>query len=101
MANHTSGPWHTAQDKGPPYITSQGANWRRIATTREQDDGGETLANSRIIAACPELLAACRLALARLDRKAETCRNDQWKAADQTAWEAVSAAIQKAEHGLT
>lgn len=43
------------------------------------------------------LLAACKLGKARLDRKAETCRNDAWKVDDQAAWEALNAAITQSE----
>jgi len=54
---HTPGPWSVAQDKGPPYITA-GPNWPRIATI--VDDTPEGRANLWLIAAAPELLAACR-----------------------------------------
>lgn len=67
MSEHTPGPWVAAHD----FIYD--SNHRRVAdaapwspTTKERPD--ETVhANARLIAAAPDLLAACRLAARYLD----------------------------------
>ena len=61
------------------------------------DEGGS---RAQLIASAPELLATLKLCFARMQNKAATCKNADWKASDQRAYDATRAAIAKAE-GVT
>jgi len=69
--NHTPGPWITfIRTFGPEVITDNEAGKRLAslhwATCRDIDEN-ESIANARLIAAAPELLEACKLALGQLE----------------------------------
>ena len=94
-AAHTPAPWliewNVAQGGEGHYITDSKdmAELSRIAVVLFHDDAeGETASNARLIAAAPELLAACRLV-------EQAQRDGDY----MTAFRAVSAAIAKAEGG--
>src|SRR4051794_13527039 len=70
MVKHTPGPWYMA---GVPAVLSRDgvgiADCRTVDTTPQEQE-----ANARLIAAAPDLLAACKALLADLDaRGEETC----------------------------
>ena len=92
-ALHTPGPWLTqwgaAQGGDGHHIidTKDMGELSRIAVVLFHDDAeGETASNARLIAAAPELLAACRLV-------EQAQRDGDY----MTAFRAVSAAIAKAK----
>lgn len=49
-----------------------------------------------LLAASKDLLTAAEAALARLQHKADTCKNQSWRQSDQDAYEKLRAAIAKA-----
>lgn len=58
---HTQGPWHVGMKPGPMVYGQKGA---QVADMRETLlDRDEHIANVRLIAAAPDLLAACQFAL--------------------------------------
>lgn len=64
---HTKGPWRVADEGwGPGHIFGQYPASSLIATI-ENLHIEEAEANARLIAACPELLEACKLVLANLE----------------------------------
>ncbi len=100
MSKHSDGPWY---ENKVTFRAIMGADGRLVAnmpipllTHRSE---GEIKANRRLIVAAPELLDACRLAFQRLKKKSETCKDSEWKAADQVVFEALSLAIKKAVIG--
>ncbi len=69
MAEHTPGPWSAQMDAGDwigvEAVTGDGDLVRReICTCLTDDDDREDRANARLIAAAPDLLAACELFVA-------------------------------------
>ena len=70
-AKHTAGPWKYHDDDtqggfyGQYYVTSPATGGRVVA--RIQGIGSETAANTRLIAAAPELLVACKQAMTIMD----------------------------------
>lgn len=90
---HTPGPWHIR--KGPDrYIVADpekvdgGISWVTVA--RAYPDAKEQDANARLIAAAPELLAACEAALRYLDY------TDPMGVESQEEQDLLDAAIRKA-----
>jgi len=73
MSKHTLGPWHTAGEQGV-QIRSAKDQIAKVWTMR----GNEWKANARLIAAAPELLEACKVALGIIGFGAE---HDQISAA--------------------
>jgi hypothetical protein len=73
MSKHTPGPWHTAGEQGV-QIRSAKDQIAKVWTMR----GNEWKANARLIAAAPELLEACKVALGIIGFGAE---HDQISAA--------------------
>lgn len=61
MANHSKAPWHTEYGN---LIVDE--NMRIIARTARQDNENEEFCNGELLAAAPELLAACESALDKL-----------------------------------
>ena len=107
MANHTPGPWEAARLKRHARIyvdVSQEARERggprsiaSVCCDKSQMHQGEAEANARLIAAAPDLLAACEGCLAYLESKALSINvpdSEANDAADMTA--AVRAALTKA-----
>ena len=90
---HTPAPWHVAghgnANKELPILREDG---KEIGCIR----GEARLADAALIAAAPELLAACRAMLKALkDRHANTCMSlEYWTS---PAVQAMTAAIEKAD----
>ena len=84
---HTPGPWQQGR-YGPESFEVQGEH-RTLAIVRPVFSDAVTLANARLIAAAPELLAACERALAFVESMPD---NDNVGLAD-----CLRAAIAKAE----
>ena len=83
MSKHTPGPWEA---DGEGYIFGPGTSM--IAETRGWgDDSINEVANARLIAAAPDLLEACKLALNAFEKN--HCID----------WNDLSRAIAKAEGG--
>ena len=81
---HTPGPWHVAgqgDDKGNLPI-------KACAITIAGVNGQGTLADARLIAAAPDLLAACEAALNMVDGDGHP-----------PAWDKLRAAIRRAKGG--
>ena len=80
MSKHTKGPWKVGKmgivlaEVGKAGVRGEG--WA-VAEARADDDmvkSGERDANARLIAAAPQLLEACRLAVANMcDHDARDC----------------------------
>lgn len=95
MSSFTPGPWKAATtDDGTVVIKSADAN---IATMLYNDDE----ANSKLIAAAPELLEACKLALKGIEVLEEIAKGkgDAWTATVLTM-EKLNAAIAQATSSL-
>jgi hypothetical protein len=76
---HTPGPWHVPdRDSG---VTVNAGRDAIVAEVYAVDVGTTQMANARLIAAAPELLAACQAALALLtDGDAEAADADKVEA---------------------
>jgi hypothetical protein len=64
MSQHTPGPWHWT-DHVSPHITIYAKNDQKIVVLTEpfyRDSQGVGVANADLIAAAPDLLAACKAA---------------------------------------
>lgn len=96
MATHTPGPWeivpfaktNVRQVGGDRGVASCGG----YATTMRGDVAAENEANARLIAAAPDLLAACKLALFQTDEPYAPHNVDN-------ARKLLEAAVAKAEGG--
>ena len=72
--SYTPGPWQASWEVDEWFVSDHGKQWSCVATVsanelgrrRVEDDEAE--ANARLIAAAPELLEACRLALRHHDK---------------------------------
>ena len=79
IMKHAKGPWSIEGIYGGSKILTVDANWpggkRPIAKTINTGKESEFRANPKLIASAPELLEACKhaLALIRLERYAEDC----------------------------
>ena len=84
---HTAGPWAQAHHKGDLYVRGADALESVVCQIRiyHGAESYESAANARLIAAAPDLLAACKLALGAFERN------------DAIDWGEIEAAIQKAE----
>ena len=90
MSKHTPGPWHIDGDPDDGRIVTEFVDDRIEVWT-----GGErTAPDVRLIAAAPDLLAACRI-LMGVAEWAE--RNRKRSIMDVCDWSIVRAAISKAE----
>ena len=96
MSAHTPGPWTIEQATPPPCLCIRGSDQSIVATLFS----GE--ANARLIAAVPDLLAACLRIRERLDRRNDR-HHDPEPAARNKDWNArideLEAAIALAEKG--
>jgi hypothetical protein len=74
MSGHTPGPWRWVQDDAETTIDLRGPDDRDVLSIYESHGGGQrpTEADGHLIAAAPELLAACKNALRLLDTMANT-----------------------------
>ena len=106
-AAHTPGPWqiewNAAQSGEGHYITDSNdmGELSRIAAVLFHDDAdGETRANARLLAAAPELLAACKSMIEWDDREHDHAVDFSARMAlCDAAFNAARAAIAKAEGG--
>ena len=71
QSNHTPGPWYT-MGAGVYTGSAQNDNIAHIATAHFYGVPGDPMANARLIAAAPELLAALQL-LVRGDGQPDEC----------------------------
>jgi hypothetical protein len=98
MAEHTRGPWTTEEARNVIFIVGpESSGPLRIAATPDRvvfEPLEEDRANARLIAAAPDLLAACKAMAEALDRHSEDC---DFGEADERAFAAGHAAITKAE----
>ena len=101
-AEHTAGPWGIRHYNSPSGVCYQIAIGLRelprlsgCATINRPDKTDE--ANARLIAAAPELLAACERLLCRLNHFTEKVESCDLSASDELAMEEASAAISKAK----
>ena len=87
-AAHTPGPWNCNRSSASGYdiVCSENSPTDVCVISRRDKTTGEIDANARLIAAAPELLAACRLV-------EQAQRDGDY----MTAFRAVSAAIAKAK----
>lgn len=100
-AKHTPGPWtfeHVSQDVVD--IKSDGPKWKAVATIKANKLGAgevgadELSSNARLIAAAPDLLAACEKAADAFDALAEVNNLPSgWK---RSVVDPIRAAIAKA-----
>lgn len=104
MSKHTPGPWNIAQesiDKEWHIVTASGG---RIMANVHIEAGNEMdAANARLIAAAPDLLAACKDVARQANMNIDADDPDNWHLAEITrsAVELVFAAIAKAEGGAS
>ena len=97
MSKHTPGPWGLSEM--PPMARSEGLYWiysdgRRIADVFQQ--GGETEANARLIAAAPLLLETSAELIRVIDALREVNVLGDWPVVRE-ALQGLRAAIAKAE----
>lgn len=100
MSDHTPGPWSADYGDFSAYCET-GAEVCK-ATKGNHDDGtsipeDEMEANLRLVAAAPELLAACRMLRACLADWCEIAEDDDQRDDDHQAMRDAQAAIAKAE----
>ena len=98
---HTPGPWHSGgiPNRAPVIYTAAGNPVAVLSTGYgRENDQRAAVTNAALIAAAPELLAACR-ALAATARTFRNVPKDQqeWGPLDDEALEAAFRAIDKAE----
>lgn len=72
-AKHTPGPWSVDADGSVQVVAASGATVAEVYGT----DAGERWANATLIAAAPDLLEACRGALAYLRARGEYDTSEQ------------------------
>jgi hypothetical protein len=85
----------TAPGTGPGRKKLIAILWKTDDELANFEADPEAVANARLLIAAPELARALWLTWLRLRRKADTCRDADWKAADQKAYEAAAAALKK------
>lgn len=65
---HTPGPWNlSANEDGRTYVEASNDTADDIAALLMDHDQQQNAANARLIAAAPDLLAACKAILARFE----------------------------------
>lgn len=106
---HTPGPWATRDGfhgeeidvfptyDGPPDF----GEWSEVATVKDYgEDGDQTRANARLIAASPDLLAVAKKTRGLVSEAAATgfnCHDGDWAERIYANQAALTAAIRKAE----
>lgn len=93
MGTHTPGPWKWDESYGA-IVAGEGPNMLVTPIWKSSPAWGysENIANARLIAAAPDLLAACKALLSRVDANGGTVRSIT---GEQIV--AIRAAIAKAE----
>ena len=96
-ANHTPGPWLLHGPHDGEYEVSSGPYGKIIVRVEpDETNNTETLFNACLIAAAPDLLAACKWMLRQLQGDSGTGRS-HWEQFPE--YHAALAAIAKAEGG--
>ena len=99
MIEHTPGPWEWRGDYSVATVPDTDGSFIRIADIMQPirlpqfDSLGQWNANARLIAAAPELLAACEAVATYLESF------DPVIDEDEAIWEQLKAAIAKAKRG--
>ncbi len=95
MTGHTPGPWHIDSDTGNMIGSDGSLVWR---VSDDWDDSGDfpNDADARLIAAAPELLAACVALTARLQSLVTSGDCGNWSIDDEESYVNGKAAIAKA-----
>lgn len=94
MSKHTPAPWYVERDDGLPYVC--GADDSRVCDITSGYGEGSALAkaDAKLIAAAPEMLAACVKAFNLSCDRSES--RVKWTVRDQVAHEALATALRKA-----
>ena len=98
VAKHTPGPWSYSGISGDFSVMARHGHKRIIVaecvadSALKPDECDQVDANKRLIAAAPELLDACRMALVQIKQD-----NEERKAEHRLTQHQIEAAIQKAE----
>ena len=105
---HTPGPWKCSNayiNNMPNKMVVHVDKWGGLNIADCGTYNSETLANARLISACPDLLEACKMAIGFL-HIVNICNinPEQWLAGSdrtyaKTLWENIKSAIAKAEGG--
>lgn len=96
---HTPGPWIAERNHDGDWVISQPGNDGQVVCCLRGCDGPEWEANARLIAAAPDLLAACNSALAGF-AGVEAGMGAPGMLADCASVTQLKAAIAKAEGGV-
>ena len=95
VTEHTPGPWNlSANEDGRTYVEASNDTADDIAALLMDHDQQQNAANARLIAAAPDLLAACKAAL-----NTPAMNADEMDPIEIEAVELARAAIRKAEGG--
>jgi hypothetical protein len=86
-SKQTPGPWEIKERFSGSYGIEPNVAWLGASSSHQP---GENLANARLIAAAPEMLAALKLAEKFGEESA-------MRSIDPDAWDAINSAINKAE----
>ena len=95
-AKHTPGPWNVGKTTMDRLIYADSEHAFDLAIVRNGGSDEETEANAALIAAAPDLLAACKTALDRFQALEDA---EEATEADIAARCAVQDAIRRAETG--
>lgn len=103
MSTHTPGPWNEGRPDMQTIVDGYGSKWIyagnkyvAVASGRDVEDWDEVMANARLIAAAPDLLAACKLVLQRWTFSEDQIHTHTWHDM-QDCREVLLAAVAKAE----
>ena len=97
MSKHTPGPWTEHKWNSEEHqVSALGGTVALVSHSHSLITDEQADANATLIAAAPELLAACKLAL---DWHADGTPVEEMSSMEQTAINALEAAIRKAEGG--
>lgn len=95
---HTKGPWHIElAPNGKPFVTNKAR--QHVCTLYEGKPSERVAANARLIAASPDLLAACETVCGLIYRdknNGERIDLDQYERADRDCRAAVAKATEQA-----
>lgn len=94
IVSHTPGPWRYTPDDGSYITDCTQPEWgqRIVAQMHGDPNKSEVAANAHLIAAAPDLLAACRIAHRMLGKTSQP----KWPATADV-WAVLRDAIAKAE----
>ena len=81
MSKHTPGPWHVVGESDPEIHGPDGEWITHQVCSGAGDENNDGQANARLIAAAPDLLAACKAALVWFDAAQDTAAAKQLRTA--------------------